>query len=143
MFLLAEEPRIVYLLPGREIGKRFQADIDADLCLRWRQGISLQFPFHADAHKPFACGRPFHRGRLGDACERSMHHHLDVPEFGEDEAAFLFLASMDIKAVLVLLEGEAMVAQVRSEARMPWLLALLDALEKAVKGPIHPLEHVL
>jgi hypothetical protein len=39
-----------------------------------------------------------------------MHHHLDVPELGEDEGAFLFLASVDDKAVPVLLEGEASVA---------------------------------
>jgi len=39
LFLLPEESRIVNLLSGREIGKRFQADIDADLRIRWRQGI--------------------------------------------------------------------------------------------------------
>jgi len=31
-----------------------------------------------------------------------MHHHLDVPELGEDEGALLFLASLDDKAVPVL-----------------------------------------
>ncbi len=72
-----------------------------------------------------------------------MHHHLDVPELGEDEGACAFLASADVKTVLVLLEGEASIAQVRAEAGIPWLLAFLDAPEKAVKGPIYPLEDVL
>ena len=39
---------------------------------------------------------------MADAGERSVHHHLDVPELGEDEFAFLFLASVYVKAVVVL-----------------------------------------
>jgi hypothetical protein len=42
---------------------------------------------------------------MADAGERSVQHHLEVPELGEDESAFPFLASVDVKAVLVLLEG--------------------------------------
>jgi hypothetical protein len=72
-----------------------------------------------------------------------MHHHLDMPELGEDEGAFPMRASEDVKAVLVLLEGEAIVARARSEAGIARLLPLLDAAEKAVKGPIHPLNDIL
>jgi len=80
---------------------------------------------------------------MADACGRQKHHHLDVPELGEDEGAFLFLACVDVKAVLVLLGGETIVAQARSEAGITRLPSLLYAPEKAVKGPIHPLEDVL
>ena len=139
----SEEPRIVYLPSGREIGKRFQADINTNLRIRCRPGIGLQLTFHADAHKPFACRRPLHRGRLGDAGERSVHHHLNVPELGEDESGFRFLPVLDVKAVVVLLEGEALIAQARSEAGMPRLQSIFYTPEKAFKGPIYPLEDIL
>src|SRR5713101_8032466 len=80
---------------------------------------------------------------MADAGERSVHHHLDVPELGEDEFAFLFLASVYVKAVVVLLEGEASVAQARAEAGVTRLLSVPHAPEKVVKGPIHPLEDIL
>ena len=72
-----------------------------------------------------------------------MHHHLEAPYFGEDEGALLFPPTLHVKAVLVLLEGEAIVAQAGSEAGIPRLLSVLHASEKAVKGPIHPLEDIL
>src|SRR5712691_8566344 len=88
---------------------------------------------------PFARARVrFTVAGMADAGERSVHHHLDVPELGEDEFAFLFLASVYIKAVLVLLEGEASVAQARAEAGVTRLLSVPHAPEKVVKGPIHP-----
>ena len=75
---------------------------------------------------------------MADACGRQKHHHLDVPELGEDEGAFLFLACVDVKAVLVLLEGETILTQARSEAGITRLPSLLYAPEKAVKGPDPP-----
>ena len=40
-----------------------------------------------------------------------MHDHLDMPYFGEDERALVFLTLMDIKAVLILLKRETPIAQ--------------------------------
>ena len=67
---------------------------------------------------------------MPEAGERSMHHHLDVSELGEDESAFLLPASLDVKAVLVLLEGEAIVAQARAEAGYPGCCPSLTRLKK-------------
>ena len=72
-----------------------------------------------------------------------MHHHLDVPELGEDEGAFLLLANLHVETVLVLLEGETVVAQAGSEAGIARLLSIFHTPEKAVKGPIYPLDGVL
>ena len=100
-----EEAGIGDLLPGREIGKRLQADIEADPLIRRGQGASFQGGFDADAHKPFTRRRPLHGGSFGDALERSVHHHLEVPKLGEDERASLVLPTLHVKAVVVLLVG--------------------------------------
>ena len=80
---------------------------------------------------------------MADAGERSVHPHFDVPELREDESAFLLLASVYVKAVLVLLESEAIIAQARAEAGISRLLSISHASEKAVKGSIYPFEDVL
>jgi hypothetical protein len=80
---------------------------------------------------------------MADAGERSVHPHFDVPELREDESAFLLLASVYVKAVLVLLESEAIIAQARAEAGISRLQSISHASEKAVKGSIYPFEDVL
>ena len=84
---------------------------------------------------PFARARVrFTVAGMADADELSVRLHFDVPELGEDKSAFLLLASVDVKAVLILLEGEAMIAQPRTEAGISRLLSIPHASEKAVKG---------
>jgi hypothetical protein len=49
---------------------------------------------------------------MADACDASMHDHLDVPDLGEDERALLFRATREGKAVAVLLECKRVIAEV-------------------------------
>jgi hypothetical protein len=136
LLLFSEEPGVLNLIASREVGKGFQPHIDADLALRWGQEIRLHFIARED-YVPFIRGRSGDGGRLAHPFERTMHHKLEMPDFGEEQFALLIEAKAKLRV------GQAPVAESGFEAGIARRLTRLKPPEECLEGFVHTMQDIL
>src|SRR6266516_1100026 len=149
LFFRAKEARIGNLLPSGEIGKGLQSHINPYFFGRGRHGLKLLVSLcipdcYADIHKPFPRRGAFHNGCLWRPLDGPVYHHFDMSQFGKHQRSLVLLVAWEhIKTILVLFEGEGIIAETGFKAGKPRLLPFLNAPEKVVKGPIHSFHCIL
>src|SRR5260221_1288872 len=136
LLFLAKEVGVLNVLTCRQVGKGFEAHINADLSLaggqfRWGNLIA------GKAHEPFACRTAGDRARLDDAFEGPVLHHLDMPNLGEGELALLINAKSRLRV------GKAVIAEPGLVAGMTRLLTCLAPSEEGFERFVHPMQHIL
>src|SRR5260221_3529374 len=118
---------------GRE---GLQAEGNSGLLTRERQGLDRHLRA-GEADVP-AVGLTGERDRLGRARDRTGPMHAEAPDLGQDQGAVI-----ELSAVAIRLEGEAVEAVAALEAGEAGFLAALHPAKERLIGLIQPGEHIL
>jgi hypothetical protein len=132
----AEDAGVLDGLPVGQRRERLQAEIDAGLPARERQGLAG----HLGARERDipAVRFPADRDRFGGPLDGTRPAHRDAPDRGEHQEAVV-----ESGTVAKCLVGEAVETNMPLETRETCLLAALHPAEERLVGPLEPREHVL
>lgn len=126
----AEKARIDDFLSVRESRKGLKPNINAHRIGVLRQPLRLYFT--GEGGIPFAGAALVDSERLDFATHRAMVDHLDSAHLGEADPVIMGDAKPRLR------KGEAVIAALASEARIPGVFSGLTAPEKGFKGQINP-----
>ena len=131
----AEKARIGDFLSVRESRKGLESNINAHRIGVLRQPLRLHFT--GEGGIPFAGAAPVDGECFDFATHRAMVDHLDTAHLGEADPVIMGDAKPRLR------KGEAVIAALASEARIPRWFSGLTAPKKGFKGQINPHSDIL